>query len=256
MGSGVKMAMKHVSLFIKRLCLLTACLVLIVLMNNGKALAYDFFYWDRGATGLEAARYGAELAQKPLILYFHVQDCAWCEKMNNTYLATDTVESFLMEMYKVEVDPNRGEDEAALTSQYGISRYPVFLVTVPAFKTEPERVHPFLKDKEMSVAEFIQAIKTRIAHIYSKIAYTSFEKKAYEEAIKYYQWALEYDENNVYAYFALGIVYEKRGEETRDIDSLTEAEVNLLRALEIDPNHQDSKKALEEVRKNLEILRR
>ena len=248
------MAIKNLSVFFKRLCLLTACVALTGLMFNGRAVAYNFFYWDHGATGLESALYGAELAERPLILYFHVQECAWCEKMDNTYLATESVENFLMEMYKVEVDPNRGEDEAALLAQYGINRYPALLVTVPAFKIEPERVHPFLKDKQMSVEEFIQAIKTRIAHIYSQIAFKSFEKKAYEEAIKYYQLALEYDENNVYAYFALGIVYGKRGEETRDIDSLREAEMSFLRALEIDPNHQDSKKALEEVRKNLGLL--
>ncbi len=235
---------------------MTACVVLTGLMINSRALAYDFFYWDHGATGLEAALYGAELAERPLILYFHVQDCGWCEKMNDTYLATEAVENFLMEMYKVDIDPNRGEDEAALISQYGISRYPALLITVPALKTEPERVHPFLKDKEMSVEEFVQAIKTRIAYIYSKIAYNSFEKKAYEEAIKYNQLALESDQNNVYVYFALGMVYEKMGEETRDIDTLREAEINFLRAIEIDPNHQDSKKALEAVRKNMEILKR
>jgi tetratricopeptide (TPR) repeat protein len=235
---------------------MTAFLVLIGLTINGRALAYDFFYWDHGATGLEAALYGAELDERPLILYFHVQDCEWCEKLNNSYLATDSVESFLMEMYKVEVDPDRGEDEAALADQYGITRFPALLVTVPTAKTESERVHPFSKDKEMSPDEFLQAIKAMIAHIYSKTAYTSFEKKAYEEALKYYRLALEYDQNNIYAYYAMGMVYEKIGEETRDIDSLGEAEMNFLKALEIDPKHEDSKKALEEVRKNMEILKR
>jgi tetratricopeptide (TPR) repeat protein len=249
-------AMKHLYVPFKRFCLMTAFLVLIGLTIKSNALAYDFFYWDHGATGLEAALYGAESAEKPLILYFHIQDCEWCEKLNNSYLDTEIVESFLMEMYKVEVDPDRDEDEAALASQYGITRFPVLLVTVPAFKTEPERVQPYSKDKEMSVEEFLQAIKTRIAHIYSKTAYASFEKKAYEEALKYYRLALEYDQNSVYAYYAMGVVYEKMGEETRDIDRLGEAEMSLLKALEIDPNHLDSQKALEEVRRNMEILRR
>ena len=234
---------------------MTALLVLTGLPIEGRAHAYDFLYWDHGATGLEATIYGAELVERPLILYFHVQDCEWCEKLNNTYLATEVVESFLMEMYKVEIDPDRGEDEAAVASQYGITRFPVLLVTVPALKTEPERVQPYSKDKEMSIEEFLQAVKTRIAHLYSKTAYTSFEKKAYEEALKYYRLALEYDQTNVYAYYAMGIVYEKMGEETRDRDSLGKAETSFLKALEIDPNHQDSQKALEEVRKNLEILK-
>ena len=98
------MAIKNLSVFFKRLCLLTACVALTGLMFNGRAVAYNFFYWDHGATGLESALYGAELAERPLILYFHVQECAWCEKMDNTYLATESVENFLMEMYKVEFE--------------------------------------------------------------------------------------------------------------------------------------------------------
>ena len=67
--------------------------------------------------------------------------------------------------------------------------------------------------------------------------------------------ALEYDQNNVYACYAMGISYEKLGEEQRDIDILGEAETKFLRTLEIDPNHEDSKKALEKVRKNIGILK-
>lgn len=248
--------MKRLLVFFKRLCHIATFFLLIAFAINGRALAFDFFYWDHGATGHEAALYGAELAERPLILYFHIQDCDWCERMNNAYLAADIVESFLMEMYKVEVDPDRAEDEMALASQYGITRYPAFLVTVPAFETEPERIHPFSKDKEMSVEDFLEAIKTRIAYIYSKKAYTSFENKGYEDALKYYQKALEFDQNSVYAYYAMGMVYEKISEEKKDMERLHDAELSFLKAIEIDPNHKDSIKALQEIRKNMEIFGR
>jgi tetratricopeptide (TPR) repeat protein len=230
--------------------------MLMGLSITGRAAAFDFFYWDRGATGHESALFGAEVSERPLILYFHIQGSGWCEKLNNTYLATEKVEGFLMEMYKVEIDPDRGEDEAALSSQYGITRYPSFLVTVPAFNLEPERIHPFAKETDMSVDEFLQTIRTRIAHLYSKKGFTSFESKAYETAIKYYKLAIEYDPENFYAYFAMGVVYEKVGVEKESIESFIDAELNLLRALEIDPNHKDSKVALENVQKNLATLRK
>ena len=143
----------------------------------------------------------------------------------------------------------------ALSSQYGITRYPAFLVSIPAFKTEPERIHPFAKHPEMSVEDFLQAIKARIAHIYSNKAYTSFEKKAYEAALKYYQLALDSDPGNIYAYYAMGMVHEKIGAEKKKVESLLDAEINFLKALEIDPKHKESKAALESVRKNIEILR-
>ncbi len=229
--------------------------MLMGLAFTGRAAAYDFFYWDRGDTGHESALYGAELAEKPLILYFHVQGNVWCEKLNNTYLATEKIEGFLMEMYKVEIDPDRGEDEMALSSRYGITRFPAFLVLIPAFKSEPERVHPFAKEKDMSVDDFLLAIKARIAHIFSKKAFASFESKAYEGALKYYQLALEYDPKSFYAYFAMGMVHEKIGVEKESIESLIDAEINFLKALEIDPSHKDTKAALENVQKNMALLR-
>ena len=151
--------------------------------------------------------------------------------------------------------PDSGEDEMALSSKSGVTRYPAFLVSIPAFKTDPERVHPFAKEKDMSVDDFLLAIKGRIAHIFSKKAFASFESKAYEAALKYYKLALDYDPKSFYAYFAMGMVHEKIGVEKESIESLLDAETTFLKALEIDPNHKDTKAALENIRKNIAILR-
>ena len=105
------------------------------LVITGQVLAYDFFYWDRGATGHESALYGAELSEKPLILYFHVQGCGWCEELNNTYLATEKLESFLLEMYKVEIDPDRGEDEKALHHNMELRDSPPFSSLYPLLRS-------------------------------------------------------------------------------------------------------------------------
>jgi tetratricopeptide (TPR) repeat protein len=241
--------------FFKRVYNIATFVMLTGLALTGRAAAYDFFYWDRGATGHEAALYGAELSEKPLILYFHIPGNVWCEKLNNTYLATEKIESFLLEMYKVAINPDSGEEEMALSSKYGVTRYPAFLVSIPAFKSGPERVHPFAKEDDMSVDEFLQAIKGRIAHIFSKKAFASFASKAYEEALKYYKLALDYDPKSYYVYFAMGMVYEKIGVEKENVESLLDAQTNFLKALEIDPSHKDTKAALENVQKNIEILR-
>jgi tetratricopeptide (TPR) repeat protein len=246
---------KNKPAFFIRVYYIATFVILTCLAFTGRAAAYDFFYWDRGATGHESALYGAELSEKPLILYFHIPGDMWCEKLNNTYLATEKIENFLMEMYKVEINPDSGEEEKALSSQYGITRYPAFLVTIPAFKSKPERVHPFTKKKDMSVDEFLLAIEGRIAHIFSNKAFASFESKAYEEALKYYKLALDYDPKSSYVYFAMGIVYEKIGVEKESLDSLLDAQTSFLKASEIDPSHKEAKAALENVQKNIEILK-
>ena len=247
--------MRHKPAFYKRIRNIFTYFMLLSLVLTGRAVAYDFFYWDRGANGYESALYGAEIAERPLILYFHIKGNIWCERLNNIYLATEEVENYLMEMYKVEIDPERGEEEKDLSSRYEISQYPAFLVTIPAFGSESERIHPFTKEKDLSVDEFIQTIQARIAHLFSKKAFASFEKKAFDEAIKYNKIAIQYDPENFYAYFALGVVHEKIGVENKSIENFIDAEFNLLRALEIDPNHKEGKAALESVQKNMAILR-
>lgn len=229
--------------------------LLMGLAIHGSVFAYDFFYWDHGTTGHESALYGAELSEKPLILYFHVQKCRWCEELNDSYLAKEEVEDFLLEMYKVEINPERGEDEIALTSEYGIKRYPAFLVSIPGFEVEPQRVHPFAKDQAMSVEEFLQTIKERIAHIYSAKAYKFFKSNDYETSLKYYQLALDSDPENLYVLHAMGIIHERIGIEKRNLESFLDAEEKFIEALEIDPTHKDSQAALENVQKNIKILK-
>jgi tetratricopeptide (TPR) repeat protein len=247
--------MRNQPVFFKKVCNIATFLVLMGLAITGKAAAYDFFYWERGAIGHESALYGAELSERPLILYFHIPGDVWSERLNNTYLATEKIEGFLLEMYKVAINPDSGEEEMALSSKYGVTRYPAFLVSIPAFKTEPERVHPFAKEKDMSVDDFLLAIKGKIAHILSKKAFASFESKAYEVSLKYYKLALDYDPKSFYVYFSMGMAHEKIGVGKESIESLLDAETTFLKALEIDPNHKDTKAALENVRKNIAILR-
>ena len=139
--------MRREHAFLTQLSNMAILLLFMGFAISGRVFAYDFFYWDRGATGHESVLYGAELSEKPLILYFHVQGCGWCEELNNTYLATEKVEDFLLEMYKVEIDPDRGEDEMALSSQYGITRYPALLVSIPAFETEPKNPSLFQRSR-------------------------------------------------------------------------------------------------------------
>lgn len=247
--------MRNKLAFFKRFFHLVTFLMLFVLVLTGRVVAYEFFYWDHGTAGYESVLYGAELSERPLILYFHVEGDNWNERMNDSYLATEEVENFLMELYKVEIDPERGEDEKALSSKYGVTRFPAFLVTVPAFGSESEKIHPFTKEKDLSIAEFLQTVQARIAHLYSKKAFSYFENKAYDEALKYYNMAVQYDPKNFYAYFAMGVVHEKVGVEQESIENLIDAELNYSRALEIDPNHKECKAALESVQKNLAILR-
>ncbi|MBW2064838.1 MAG: hypothetical protein JRJ03_07850 [Deltaproteobacteria bacterium] len=220
-------------------------------LSYGYALSFDFSLWDHGAIGHDTLVIHAQLDEKPMILYFHVKGDEFCEKMSRTYLGAEQVEAYLRDLYKVELDPTRGEDERAIARRYGVKSYPSFLVTVPAFKYKPERVHPFFKDHDMSVEEFLEAIAQKIGFLYNKKAFSLYSAKRYDDALKYYQMMLDYNPNEVFAYYAMGVIYHSMGlERRRERDRyLKEAEKMFLKALEIQPGHAESRKELQKVRK-------
>lgn len=230
------------------LCL-TVGLSFLFLWSDG--FCYDFELWDHGPLGHDTVLIHAELDDKPLLLYFHVKGDEFCEKMDRTYLQASQVEDYLRDLYKVELDPTRGEDEKALALRYGVKNYPAFLVTIPAFKYKPERVHPFFKDHDISIDEFLQAIKDKIAFMYGKRAFSFYKARQYDDALKYYSMILDYSPGDVYAYYAMGVIYHTMGVELKERKYLKEAEKMLIKALEIEPGHKETRKELARLRGKL-----
>ncbi|MBW2136353.1 MAG: hypothetical protein JRH06_02215 [Deltaproteobacteria bacterium] len=229
-----------------------ACLCLTVVFSFlffwSKGLCYDFELWDHGPTGHDTVLIHAELDERPLFLYFHVKGDKLCERMDRAYLQASQVENYLRDLYKVELDPTRGEDEKALAQRYGVKNYPAFLMTIPAFKIKPVRVHPFFKDRDMSIDEFLQAIRNKIAFMYGKKAFSFYEARQYDGALKYYRMILDYSPGDVYAYYAMGVVYHTMGVELKERKYLKEAEKMLMKALDIEPGHKESREELAKLR--------
>ncbi|MFC1532952.1 tetratricopeptide repeat protein [Thermodesulfobacteriota bacterium] len=226
-------------------------LILMCLSISDAALSFEFADWEHGATGYELNFMIAEEEEKPLILYFHVEDSVWCKKMNENYLAVYEVEEFFSDIPKVDVNPDKGEFEKALAAKFGVEQFPAFFITIPSFKTKPQRIHPFSKDHNMTVNEFIKKIKGLIVSHYNKKAHSYFGKKEYEKALEYFEKALGYDPEVVYIYYAMGIIYHTIASDKNDPAFLKKAEENYLKALKIDPKHKESKGELEKLRKGM-----
>jgi tetratricopeptide (TPR) repeat protein len=220
----------------------------------GDARAFHFAGWSHGASGYENAVEEARDQGEPIVLYFHT---TWCKKsirMNNQYLRAYEVEEFLSNIPRVEINPDRGRAEKALKKKYNITGYPTFLVFVPSANAKPQRIWPFYKKKDWTREEFIGAVKSRIAGQYNREGFGCFNTKRYEDAIKYYEKALDFDPDNAYAHYGMGIVYHTEALNNKDQDLLEEAESSYLKALEIDPEHKASKKELKKLQKTMEKL--
>ena len=213
------------------------------------ALSYDFSNWDHGADGYPYALSEARNLEKPLVLYFHMDNCEWSKKMNETYLAAGIVWRFLYDVPSVEVNPDRGPDEEALCKQYGVKDYPAFLVLFPAFDKRSRRIHPFGPKGDMSVNDFMRTLKEWIVNQYHKKAHAVYREKDFEGTLKYYEMALEYDPKSVYTYYAMGVTYHSILTREKDLDLVKDAEECYLKALKLDPNHKECKDGLERLRR-------
>ena len=226
----------------------------IVLFIPNRILAYDFSGWSHGASGYNDAIQEAKNEDKPLILYFHTEWCKWSKKMNNNYLASYNVGDFLRDIPKVEINPNKGADEKALSGKYNVTGYPSFFVFVLSVDSKTERLYPFKKGTDWTTDEFINAIRAKLVNLYNKKGYSCYQRKQHQKAIKYYEMAISFDPENAYAYYGKGIVHHTVAYKNQDTRLLEEAETNYLKALGIDPSHSGSKRELERLRKAMEKM--
>ena len=230
--------------------ILSACtlFLLLNLMMVSQVSSYEFTDWEQGKSGYELVLLDAEEEEKPVILYFYLpEECKWCEKMNEEYLADTEVEEFLLNIPKAAINPDENEDDAALTKSFKIMEYPAFFVLIPAYKTKPERIHPFSKKGNMTPREFMNTIKEFIRSHYNKKAFSYFENKDYQNAIKYFEMTLTYDPADAYTYHALGVIYANLGTGKKDQRILKRAADYFKQALKIDPNLKESKAELKKL---------
>jgi len=246
--------MKCYTVLIKRILTAFVVSVSLSLFIASWAVSYDFFDWEHGHVGYEIAVMDAEEDEEPFILYFHRESDELSEKMNSDYFIVYEVEGFLADIPKAEIDPNEGEQEKALAAKHGVKQFPAFFVSIPSFGGEPQRIHPFSKDHDMTADEFIQTIKSFITSQYNRKGYDLFEKKEHENALKYFGMASEFDPDRAYTYYAVGVVYHTIGFEEKDLEYIKKAEENFLKALKLDPKHKESEQELERVLENVKIL--
>lgn len=231
--------------------ILTASLLslLLNLMMVDQVSSYEFVGWEQGKLGYELVILDAEEEEKPVVLYFYLLESKWCEKMNNEYLSDVEIEEFLSHIPRAAINPDEGEDDAALADTFKITEYPAFFILIPAHKTKPERIHPFSKKGSMTPHEFLNTIKGFIRSHYNEKAFSYFQKKDYQNAIKYFEMTLSFDPDDAYTYHALGIIYAILGSDKKDKEILNRAAEYFQKALKIDPNLKESKAELKKLGK-------
>ncbi len=98
---------------------------------------------------------------KPLILYLNNAGCKWCNRLNTEYLSSYEIENFLFDIPKVNINPDKGAAELALSRKYGVRGFPSFLVLIPALSNNTEKIHPFRTTGSWTIDNFLMAIREK-----------------------------------------------------------------------------------------------
>ena len=247
------MSFNHI--FFKGFVFLGIFLALSVI--GDRALSYDFSGWEHGASGHRNALASAMEDERPLIVYCHTEWCKWSKRMNREYLASYEVIEYLNDIPKVEINPEKGTPEKELCKKtYHVTGCPSFLIYIPAYKSKPSRIHPYKEGIDWTVEEFIKAIGEKVAHEYNLKGHSCYRNRKYEDAIEYHEMALDYDPNNAYAYYGMGMASYALGYHSRNVDLIDKAEEYFIDALELNPDDQASREQLEKIRKGNERMGR
>ncbi len=171
------------------------------------------------------------------------------------YLESSDVQTALKDMPKVDINPDKGEAERKLQMKYGVRGYPAFLVTVPALNERPVRVHPFHSKGSLATEDFVKAINISIERQYSKKGLSLAQNRVYDEALRYFDKALEYFRDDPMLQYNIGTTYMAMAQKERCFDYLDKAEESFRAALEIEAGHeaaQNDLKKLEQLRAECE----
>jgi Flp pilus assembly protein TadD len=199
--------------------------------------------WFEGAEGLGRAKKEQAYANVPMIIYFRVDWCPYCQRMDQDIINSSSVSQFLANVVKVRISPESSPDDAELARGMGVKGYPSVYV-IPHTGSTPEKI-PSLSRKanepiELSTEKFISAAREAGIRQAQNQVVDGFAKLKHGDtagARADLDRAIEINPRNADAYFWRGEADAKAGE-------LGKAVGNFKRVLELDPDRKDALFAL------------
>ena len=233
----------------KNICIRCLALMLAMMLSSTTlAQPVGWSDWRHGASGHSQALSAAERSMDPLVVYFHVDWCPWCRKLNERYLRQGPVRDTLSRIQKVEINPEQGTAERTLFNRYGGKGLPSFYVLVPGSEEAPVKVSPFRRSSEQSLAEFSAAIQNIVTTHYNRWALRLERANDRTGALEVLERSLTFDPRNAYAYYLQGLIHHKTGNEQRNMELMYKAKAAYERALALDPEHAGSRQGLDRLR--------
>ena len=132
---------------------LIASVVLSVLSTTASAKVPDG--WLNGAANFEKALQLHRSENVPLVVYFYVDWCPYCNSLESEYFPAAPMRDYLREVVKIRINPEQTRVDEEAARAFGITGYPGFFVIGPG--SFPVQLSPFRRDgRSLTPAEFAQ----------------------------------------------------------------------------------------------------
>lgn len=200
--------------------------------------------WQHDLWGQATAQANGKRHNRPVLLYFHVDWCGWCRRLDSQYLRSPHMASTLAMFEKAELNPEKNDANRRLFDKFGGTGYPSLYLFLPGSDTAPVKVTPFRQNRQFTVQEFAEHLRAAAARQYNRWGFELQKQADFETALEVFSKSLAYDPRNTYALYMQGRTHHQIGHQQRDLAHLRRAKTAYQRALLTDPNHEPSQNGL------------
>jgi tetratricopeptide (TPR) repeat protein len=190
-------------------------------------------YWYEGSEGYQRALAEQRSAHAPALVYFRVDWCPYCRKLDREVLPTSPVERFLRDVIKVRINPEKSPADEALARSFDVHGYPSVFV-IPGPDAKPDKVRAFTRegkeDITVTAERFVaECEKVGLRQARNLVADGAEKERAgdFAGARADLSRAIELDPNNAQAYYWRGRAAARAGEKGKAVG-------DLKRAIELD----------------------
>ncbi len=89
---------------------------------------YDDARWFYNVKGYQKALKLSDLYKTPIFIYYQADWCKYCRKLENELLDKKQTQKTLQRIIKVQISPDDGLEEMALSKKMGVRGYPTIMI--------------------------------------------------------------------------------------------------------------------------------
>jgi hypothetical protein len=144
--------MKNIARFTLIVSLLVVCVCATASASTAAKVPEG---WMNGAVSIDKAVQLHRELNVPLVVYFYVDWCSYCNALENEYFPAAAMRDYLRSVVKIRINPELTRADYELGEAFGIRGYPSFFVIAP--NSFPVKLSPFRRDgRSLTPAEFAQ----------------------------------------------------------------------------------------------------